>query len=252
MKRGFLHGLAIGVFAVTAPLTALAGDLSVAVAANFTAPMKHIAQDFERDSGYKLRLAFAATGQFYAQIRNGAPFEILLSADDTTPLRLEQEGLAVAGSRFTYATGRLALWSRTPGLVDDQGEVLRRGQFARIAIASPKLAPYGVAAISVLEKMGLRDRIAPKIVEGSNISQTFQFIATDNAQLGFVAVSQVFEKGRLKEGSAWVVPASMHPPIRQDAVLLRGGERNAAASALLQYLKGERARAVIRSFGYEA
>jgi molybdate transport system substrate-binding protein len=249
---GSIHRwLTIAVMALTASLSAAASDVRVAVAANFIAPMRIIAQEFERDSGYRLRMAFAATGQFYAQIRNGAPFEILLSADDTTPLRLEHEGLAIAGSRFTYATGKLALWSRKPGFVDDQGEVLARGDFARIAIASPKLAPYGAAAFAVLEKMGVHDRIAPKIVEGSSISQTFQFIATENAQLGFVALSQVFENGRLKEGSAWVVPASMHPPIRQDAVLLKGSERNAAASALLHYLKGERARAVIRSFGYE-
>lgn len=252
MGRSFFNWLAIGALALTAPMTALTGEVNVAVAANFNAPMKRIAQDFERETGHRVTLAFAATGQFYAQIRNGAPFEILLSADDTTPLRLEQEGLAVRGSRFTYAVGRLALWSRTPGRVDDRGDVLRGGQFARIAIANPKLAPYGAAAIATLEKMGLRDRVAPKVVEGSNISQAFQFVATGNAQLGFVALSQIFENGVLREGSAWVVPASMHPPIPQDAVLLSRGAKSAAAAALLEYLKIERTRSIIRSFGYEA
>ena len=216
-----------------------------------TAAMKIIAQDFERDTGHKATLAFGATGQFYAQIRNGAPFAILLAADDETPIKLEKEGLGVTGSRFTYATGKLVLWSKKPGFVDAQGEILRSGQFDKIAIANPKLAPYGAAAMETLDKMGLRERITPKIVEGSNITQTFQFVTSENAALGFVALSQVFENGTLKEGSAWIIPSSMHAPIKQDVVLLNAGRDNPAAAALLKYLQSDKAKTVIRSYGYE-
>jgi molybdate transport system substrate-binding protein len=152
------------------PLEILADELRVAVAANFSAPMKAITQQFQLDTGHRVALAFGATGQLYAQIRNGAPFSILLSADDATPIKLESEGHGVDGSRFTYAIGRLVLWSRKPGFVDAQGEVLRSGQFARIAIANPKLAPYGEAAMATLDRMGLRDRIAPRVVEGANMT----------------------------------------------------------------------------------
>ena len=243
-------------FAITAillmlPMPTLAAEVPVAVAANFSAPMKIIAQDFERETGHKATLAFGATGQFYAQIRNGAPFAILLAADDATPIKLEKEGLGVIGSRFTYATGKLVLWSKKPGLVDAQADVLRNSPFDKIAIANPKLSPYGAAAMETLDTMGLRERIAPKIVEGSNIAQTFQFVASENAALGFVALSQVVENGTIKEGSAWIVPASMHAPIKQDAVLLSAGKDSPAAASLLKYLQGDKAKAVIRSFGYE-
>ena len=232
-------------------LPAWAAEVSVAVAANFTAPMQRIAQAFEQETGHKALLAFGATGNFYAQIRNGAPFQVLLAADDETPLRLERDGVTVAGSRFTYATGRLVLWSNQPGLVDDKGEVLRTGSFQRIAIANPKLAPYGAAAIETLERLGDLDVVRPRIVQGENIAQTYQFVATENAQLGFVALSQVMSDGRNAQGSGWVVPSSLHEPVRQDAVLLAGGKDNPAAAALLAYLKSDKARAVIRSFGYE-
>ncbi len=243
-------------FAITAillmlPMPTLAAEVPVAVAANFSAPMKIIARDFERETGHKATLAFGATGQFYAQIRNGAPFAILLAADDATPIKLEKEGLGVIGSRFTYATGKLVLWSKKPGLVDAQADVLRNSPFDKIAIANPKLSPYGAAAMETLDTMGLRERIRPKIVEGSNIAQTFQFVASENAALGFVALSQVVENGTIKEGSAWIVPASMHAPIKQDAVLLSAGRDSPAAASLLKYLQGDKAKAVIRSFGYE-
>ena len=243
-------------FAITAillmlPMPTLAAEVPVAVAANFSAPMKIIARDFERETGHKATLAFGATGQFYAQIRNGAPFAILLAADDATPIKLEKEGLGVIGSRFTYATGKLVLWSKKPGLVDAQADVLRNSPFDKIAIANPKLSPYGAAAMETLDTMGLRERIAPKTVEGSNIAQTFQFVASENAALGFVALSQVVENGTIKEGSAWIVPASMHAPIKQDAVLLSAGRDSPAAASLLKYLQGDKAKAVIRSFGYE-
>lgn len=228
-----------------------AAEVSTAVAANFSAPMKIIAQDFERDTGHQVVLSLGATGQLYTQIRNGAPFAVLLAADDETPKKLVAEGFAIASSRFTYARGKLVLWSANPALVDAHGEVLRRAPFDRIAIASPKLAPYGSAAMETLHNLGLRERLLPKVVEGSNITQTFQFVASENAALGFVALSQVFENGKIKSGSAWVVPAQLHAPLQQDAVLLNPGKNNPAAAALLSYLQGDKAKAVMRSFGYD-
>ncbi len=229
-----------------------AAEVQVAVAANFSAAMQKIAQAFEQDSGHQVRLAFGSTGKFYAQIRNGAPFQLLLAADDTTPARLVAEGLGLAESRFSYATGRLVLWSKQPGLVDAQGAVLRKaGAFERIALADPKVAPYGAAAIQALGKLGLLEALTPKFVQGESIAQTYQFIATENAALGFVALSQVQVDGRIAQGSAWIVPAHLHEPIRQDALLLKAGLGNPAAAALLQYLRGDKARAIIRAHGYE-
>jgi molybdate transport system substrate-binding protein len=234
---------------LSAPL--LAAEVQVAVAANFTAPMQLIAADFEKATGHKAQLSFGATGKFYAQIKNGAPFEVLLAADDETPAKLEKEGAAVAGSRFTYAIGQLALWSAKPGYVDDKGAVLKQGTFAHLALANPKLAPYGAAAVETLTKLGLLGSIESKFVQGENIAQTFQFISTGNAELGFVALSQVYEGGKLKSGSAWLVPSALHTPIRQDAVVLTQGKDNPAAAALLKFLKTDQARAVIKSYGYE-
>jgi molybdate transport system substrate-binding protein len=230
---------------------ALAADVQVAVAANFTAPMKRIAADFEKDSGHKAVLSFGATGKFYAQITNGAPFEVFLAADDETPKKLEQAGAAVRGSRFTYATGKLVLWSAQPGVVDAQGDVLRKGGFSKLAIAAPKLAPYGAAAVETMTRLGLMAALAPKLVTGESIGQAFSFVATGNAELGFLALSQLYEDGQLKSGSAWIVPDSLHSPIRQDAVLLTKGKDSPAAIALLAYLKTDKAKAVIRAFGYQ-
>ncbi len=230
---------------------AQAAEVRVAVAANFSAPMRRIAADFERDSSHKTVLTFGSTGAFSAQIRNGAPFDLLLSADDQTPARLEQDGLAVAGTRFTYAVGQLVLWSAQSGLVDAQGAVLRSGGDGRIAIADPRLAPYGAAAIEMLTSLGLLPALRPRFVQGENISQTYQFVATGNAQMGFVALSQVLVDGRIQSGSAWVVPARLHAPIRQDAVLLVAGRANPAAAALAAYLRSDKALAVIRSYGYQ-
>jgi molybdate transport system substrate-binding protein len=231
-------------------VAAQAGEVTVAVAANFTAPMQKIAQAFEQDTGHKAQLAFGATGKFYAQIKNGAPFAVLLAADDETPARLEKEGLAVTGTHFTYATGRLALWSKQPNLVDDKGEVLRSNSFIKIAIADPKLAPYGIASMEVIHKMGVQANVVPKLVQGESIGQTYQFVSTENAQLGFVALSQISFDGRITQGSAWVVPQSMHTPLKQDAVLLNAGKDNAAAVALLKYLQADKAIAIVRSYGY--
>lgn len=230
---------------------AFADEVQVAVAANFTAPMKQIATDFEKDTGHKAVTAFGATGKFYAQIRNGAPFEVLLAADDTTPAKLEAEGAAVAGSRFTYAIGRLVLWSAKPGFVDDKGEVLKKGEFKYVSVANPKLAPYGVAAVEALTALKLIDAVQPKFVLAENIAQTYQFAVTGNAELGFVALSQVMKDGKIGEGSAWVVPANLHQPIKQDVVILNNGKGKPAADALLKYLKSDKAKAVIKSYGYD-
>ena len=231
--------------------TALADEVNVAVAANFTAPMQRIAAEFEKDTGHKAQLAFGATGKFYAQIKNGAPFQMLLAADDETPAKLAREGLAVADSRFTYAIGALVLWSAQPGYVDAKAEVLKQGRFDKLALANPKLAPYGKAAVEVLTGMGLINAVAPKFVMGENIAQTFQFASTGNAQLGFVALSQVMKDGKIASGSAWIVPGKLHSPIRQDAVVLANGRDNAAAAALMTYLKGDKAKAIVQSYGYE-
>ncbi|MBS1188163.1 MAG: molybdenum transporter, periplasmic molybdate-binding protein [Burkholderiaceae bacterium] len=228
-----------------------ADEVRVAVAANFTAPAKAIGAQFEHDTGHKLVLSFGATGKFYAQIANGAPFDVLLSADDTTPARMEKEGLAVAGSRFTYATGKLVLWSARGRLVDGKGNVLKTGNFRHLAIANPKLAPYGLAAMETLAALKLAESLQPKLVQAENIAQAFQFIASGNAELGFVALSQVTSDGKLENGSVWIVPARLHQPIRQDAVILAKGANNRAALAWMKYLRGNKARSVIKSYGYD-
>lgn len=231
-------------------LAARAGEVSVAVAANFAAPMQKIAARFAQDTGHQAVLAIGSTGRFHAQIRHGAPFEVLLSADATTPARLEAEGLAVPGSRFTYAVGRLVLWSARPGVVDAQGTVLRQPGITRLALADPRLAPYGAAAVETLTRLGLIDRLRPHLVQGESIGQAHQFVASGNAPMGFVALSQVQADGRLAGGSVWVVPADLHSPLRQEAVLLQRGRHNPAAQALLSYLRSPAAREIIRAHGY--
>lgn len=243
--------LLIPMLALFCAASTQAAEVSVAVAANFTAPMNAIAVEFARDTGHVAKPAFGATGKFYAQIRNGAPFQMFLAADDETPARLEREGLTMPASRFTYAVGTLVLWSAQPGVVDAQAAVLKKNQFNKIALANPKLAPYGKAAVEVLTGMGLLDTLAPKFVQGENIAQTWQFVSTGNAELGFVALSQVMKDGRISSGSAWIVPGKLHTPIRQDAVILAAGKGNAAAEALMKYLKSDKARAIIQAYGYD-
>jgi molybdate transport system substrate-binding protein len=243
----FASAAAAAVFAAPG----VAGEVQVAVAANFTAPVQAIAAQFEKDTGNKVVAAFGATGQFYAQIKNGAPFEVFLAADDSTPARLEAEKQTVPGSRFTYATGALALWSAAPDYVDAKGDVLKKNTFKHLAIANPKAAPYGLAATQTLEKMGLTQAVAPKIVEGQSIAQAQQFIASGNAELGFVALSQIYKDGKITGGSAWIVPANLHEPIKQDAVILEKGKDNPVAKAFVDYLKGPKAAAVIKSYGYQ-
>lgn len=230
---------------------AQADEVQVAVAANFAGPMEELAAQFTRDTGHKAIVATGATGKFYAQIRNGAPFEVLLAADDETPARLETEGHAMAGSRFTYAVGRLVLWSARVGVVDASGNVLKSGNYKHLAVANPKTAPYGAAAVAALRKLGLYDIVQPRLVQGENIAQAWQFASTGNAELGFVAQSQVWRDGKFISGSGWIVPSAMHEPIRQDAALLAKGSKNPAAQALLQFLRTDKAKAIIRGYGYE-
>lgn len=245
MKR--LSVLLATVFVATA---VQAAEIQVAVAANFIAPAQQIAAEFERRSGHKAILSSGATGKFYTQIVNGAPFEVFLAADDATPARLESENAAVAGTRFTYAVGTLVLWSAKPDLVDAKGEVLKSGKFNKLAIANPKTAPYGAAAIETLTRLKLVDSLRPKFVQGENIAQTFQFASTGNADLAFVALSQVFKDRQLTGGSAWIVPGNLHAPIYQDAILLNKGKANPAARAFLDFLKTSYAHAVITAYGY--
>lgn len=234
-----------------AAAAAHAAEVQVAVAANFIGPMKLLSADFEKASGHRVVMTAGATGKFYAQIRAGAPFDVFLSADDDTPARLDRDNATVPGSRFTYAVGKLVLWSPKPGYVDANGDVLRRSPFTHLAIASPKLAPYGAAAVDTLGKLGLLAALEPKFVQGESIGQAFSFVASGNAELGFVALSQVLENGKLKSGSAWVVPAQWHSPIRQDAVVLHAGRDNPAAAALMAYLRSAPAQTLIRASGYD-
>jgi molybdate transport system substrate-binding protein len=245
-RRDFLLLVVLGF----ATCTALADEVQVAVAANFTAPMQQIAAEFEKDTGHKAQLVFGATGKFYAQITNGAPFDILLAADAATPTKLVNEGYAVAASQMTYAIGKLVLWSAKPGLVDDQGAVLKRADFAHVAFCNPALAPYGAAAVQTMKALGVFDALQTKLVQGENITQAYQFVASGNAELGFVALSQVSKDGKITDGSAWVVPGDLYQPIRQDAVILQKGRGKPAAEALMKFLKSDKATEVIKSFGY--
>ena len=232
--------------------TARADEVLVAVAANFAGPLAKLAEGFSASTGHQLKISAGATGKFYTQIvAGGAPYEVLIAADDETPKRLIAEGHAVAGSNFSYAIGQLVLWSAQPGLVDDQGAVLANaGKFNKLAIANPKVAPYGAAALEVLKARQLSDALAPKLVTAESIAQAYQFVVTGNAELGFVALSQVAVPGKPLQGSLWKVPQSLYGEIRQDAVLLKAGDKKPGALALLAYLKSAAAKAVILSYGY--
>jgi len=225
---------------------ALAASTNVAVAANFTEAAKEIAAAFKTKTGDEAVLSFGASGQFYTQIKQDAPFEILLSADDARPKKLVEEGLGVADSRFTYAVGKLVLWSKSADLVKGE-ETLAGASFAKLSIANPTAAPYGAAAIETLKALKLYDALQSKIVQGESISQAFQFVDTGNAELGFVALSQL---AKVTSGSRWLVPQSLYSPILQDAVLLKKGASNEAATAFLAFLKGPEARAIIEKYGY--
>lgn len=245
---GFKHLCIAVVGLLTSVAPVRAADTQVAVAANFTAPAKDIAAAFHTATGHTATLSFGSSGTFYTQIANGAPFEVFLSADADRPAKAEADGLAVPGSRFTYAVGRLVLYSTLPGLVDPAGAVFKTGTFAHLAIADPAAAPYGAAAIATIAKLGVTATLAPKLVTGSSITQAYQFVATGAAELGFVAQSQMIG---VTGGSRWLVPASLHPPIVQQAVLLKSGAANPAATAFITFLRSRQAVAIIRRYGYE-
>lgn len=229
--------------------SAAADTARIAVATNFAEPMQTLARLFAA-GGHAVIVSAGSTGQFYAQIKNGAPFDGLLSADRATPERLEAEGLAISGTRFTYAIGRLALYSAEPNRIGADGPAALRGDFRKLAIAHPELAPYGLAAQQALTALGQWEALRPKLVLGQNIGQTFQFVATGNAELGFVALSQIAGPNAPKEGSRWEVPQGLYRPIEQDAVLLQRGAANPAARAFLDFLRSQRARELIASYGY--
>ena len=223
----------------------------VAVAANFSKPMTEIVSQFEKATGHSAKLSFGSSGKFVSQLENGGPFEVLLSADEKGPEKLEQAGLTVPNSRFVYALGKLVLWSATPNFVDDKGKILMTSNFKHLALADPKVAPYGAAAIDVLKKMKLFEKLQPMFVQGENIAQTYQFISTANAELGFLALSQVIKNGKIVGGSSWIIPDNLHAPIRQGAVLMKIGAENPAARALIDYLKSIPALAIIKKYGYD-
>ena len=245
MRRPFIAAL----LALAASF-AHAGEVQVAVAANFAGPLARIGEGFTAATGHMLKISAGATGKFYTQIISGAPFEVLIAADDETPKRLAAEGHAVAGTNFTYAIGKLVLWSARPGFVDHQGAVLASDKVKHVAIANPKVAPYGAAAMEVIKARGLSDAVTPKLVTAESIAQAHQFVASGNAELGFVALSQVAVPGKPTPGSYWAVPANLYGEIRQDAVLLKAGADNPVAKALLDYLKSDAAKKLIREFGY--
>ena len=227
-----------------------AGEVNAAVAANFTVPVQQIAALFEKETGNTVKFSFGSTGKFYSQIKEGAPFDVLLAADEKTPKLMEKEGLGVADTRFVYAVGKLVLWSAKPGYVDDKGAVLSKGGYNKLSYADPKLAPYGFAAEEVLHKMNLWDSVKSKMVTGESISQAYQFAATGNAEMAFIALSQITKDGKVTDGSWWVVPAELYTPITQSAVMLTAAKDKKAAQAFLTYLKSEKALAIIRGFGY--
>jgi molybdate transport system substrate-binding protein len=231
---------------------AQANEVRAAVAANFAVAMNRLAPAFERATGHRLSVSFGSTGKLYAQITNGAPFDVLLAADDERPKKLETEGYSVRGTRFTYAVGHLVLWSPDPAIIDANGEVLRTGDFSRLAIANAKTAPYGAAAEQALRRLGVWERVTPRLVRGENISQTFQFVSSGNAALGLVAAAQVRALPAARHGSQWLVPAQLHDPLLQDAVLLKHGANNVAARAFLEYLRSPQARLVIADLGYSS
>lgn len=227
-----------------------AEEVRVAVAANFMAPMKELAPLYEKATGDKLVVSYGATGAFYAQIKNGAPFDVLLAADAKTPAKAVKEGHGVAGTTFTYAVGKLVLWSSDAALVKDQ-KALLHPTVKKVAVADARLAPYGEAALQALDALKMKEAVEPKFVVSNNIGKTFQFVESGNTQIGFVALSQCFKNGAFTGGSGWVVPQDLYKPILQDAVQLKAGEKNAGAKRFLDYLKtSNEATAIREAYGY--
>ena len=251
MKLNLPTKLVISLLGTLLAVHVNAAEVKVAVAANFAKTLEEITVQFEKDTGHKVLATPGATGKFYAQIVNGAPFEVLISADDETPGKLAKEAKAIAETQFTYAIGTLALWSLDTNLVDQGGGVLKTDKFKFLAIANTKVAPYGQAAVQTMLKLGLLTKLESRVVQGENIAQTHQFVTSGNAQLGFVALSQITENGKVKSGSAWIVPQELHDQIKQDAILLNNGKDSIAGKALLEYLKSDKAKKIIASYGYK-
>ena len=244
VRRLFLVPMAFALFACGGPRTE---EFQVAVASNFKEAMVALEERFEERTGHRATLIFGSTGKLYAQIKNGAPFAVFFAADAERPRQLEKEELALAGSRFTYAIGRLALWSPRPGYVDDSGAVLAAGGYRYLAIANPELAPYGKAAQDVLQSLGLWERLRGRMVRGENVGQAFQFVQSRNAELGFVALAQVRSAGQTVGGSLWVPSRELYAPIEQQAVLL---SENRKARAFLEFVRGAEGAEIVRGFGY--
>lgn len=249
MKNCFKSVVA-GVALTLAAGAAVAGDVHVAVAANFTAPAKDLAPIFQARTGHRLVLSFGSTGMFYGQIKNGADYDVLLAADAKTPKKSITEGYGDGSTVFTYAVGKLVMWSSDAGKIKDGEALLKSGDFNKCAVANPKLAPYGLAAYEAMTKIGVLDQVKPKFVEGDNIGKTFNFVKTGNADIGFVALSQVFKGGKIKSGSGWIIPEAYYGKIKQDAILLKNGKNAEAAKAFLEFLKGEEAAKVKAAYGY--
>lgn len=240
------------VFSFLVSSTVRAGEVRVAVASNFLNPLKVIAQQYEKRTGHEVRIITGSTGKLYAQIVHGAPFDLFLAADSKRPHLLEKSGKAMMGSRFTYALGRLALWSEKPDVISEDGvSTLRKMNFKRLAMANPKTAPYGLAASQTLKKLKLWEKLEARAVRGENIGQTFQFVLSGNVGLGFVALSQVLDPKNKSKGRYWKVPSDFHDPLNQDAILLERGDGNPAAIEFFEFLKSDTARKVILSYGYD-
>ena len=227
-----------------------AKPVQVAVAANFSKTMQTLVTEFEKDYDYQIALSFGSSGKFYAQIKQGAPYELFFSADQVKPNALQQDGLVVAGSRFTYAIGRLAVWSARPDFAYNIEKKLKQGAFNKLAIANPNLAPYGAATLQVLNHLGLIDGTKAKWVRGENIAQTYQFIHSGNADLGFVSLSQLLGRDIVQQGSYWLVPEIMHQPIKQDVVLLLSAAQSLGAKAFLDFIQTKKAQTIIAEYGY--
>ncbi len=251
MVPAIMIGIGFMLAALVQAAPVYADQVQAAVAANFIPPFREIAEEFQKATGHQVQISAGSSGKFYAQIKNGAPFEVFFSADDERPKRLEHEGLGVQGQRFTYAIGRLVLWSPEPKLVNGE-ETLRNGTFNHLAMANPKTAPYGTAAMQVMQKLGVWESLQPRLVQGENLGQTIGFIDSGNAQLGFLALSQVMDPKLKGKGSRWDVPTSLHDPIRQDALLLTNGRNNAAAKALVEFMHGAQAQGIIQRYGYDS
>jgi len=240
------RGLVAALLLILLAPAAFAGEARIAVAANFAPAARSLASAFEAADGARVTLSFGSTGALYLQIRQGAPFGALLAADQARPARLAREGLAIAESRFTYAIGALALYRREPDLPIGP-DVLKAGAFARIAIANPDVAPYGAAAMAALGALGLAETLAPRIVRGKSVAQALQFVESGAAPLGFVALSLI-EGGGAARGARWVVPADLHPPIAQDAILIDGADET--SKRFLHYIRSPAGRALIERAGY--